>query len=725
MSEQDESGVDLPSSTLSHKELRMLCLDNDISISGKKSVLVERLLDAGLSWDDLGLESEDLVLEEDSESQLKSNEHTVPSEDLILEESSEIEEKIEEDDNLEDAIIDKISENDSELVFEAEIIEEAQTLVSSVKKETFEETLKNKLMNPKLVLTSVIVSILLLGSGWYFFSQPESFSPDKLRYGDSMDFSISSGFLQIEGDELVEIIATQLGAEDKMCGKIEIDYTGSGSVAVTEGDSIEIINQPDNSKLGVVQKQGPFGENWLTLEQKYEYDFDDIDIATNTPIANICSKTTLGNLNDNKAKINVDSWTEIRTQELLRADVGYEFEGGDLGTLSGTTVTYGFDQFGAILKDFLPGISLAFAPIELDKLLEGAFLGEGVSGEKWNWKWNVAGIDEVGGKETWKIYLENTEVSDRCFGSAKINLWATKDSPWPVKQYVDLKISNYEEDRTSCSKSWIEIVSDITTDIEIPQGRFNLQLMMLETSSTSGGELVDWKETYSNRPLPGQGYLNPTHDWKNTGVHMPDNSEIREFTIEDTINCMNQSGIVSELISALDVGGYVWRAINDVVENERTFWNFSWVDPSGISGWELIEIRKNQSGSDYCEIEDAGIFDSETISYNSNSISVTNSLSELESRVLDSVRYPELSGVNGIIAPNGELGNDVKLGYLVITPTENLNDILDLINREEGAVSFDMHRSYEEDGWDKSVELLIDATNGRIIGWSQTSKMNQ
>lgn len=724
MSEQGESGVDLPSSTLSHKELRMLCLDNDLSISGKKSILVERLLDAGLAWEDLGLESEDLVLEETIDLASKSNEENILPGDLILEESSELDEKMDQNDEIiEDEIIDNKVE-DNEIVFEAEIIEEIETVVTSVKNYSIEDIMKNKLMNSKVVLGSIIVSILILGSAWYVYSQPESFSPDKLRYGDSMDFSISSGFLQIEGDELVEIIATQIGAEDKMCGKIEIDYTGSGSVEVTEGDSTEIINQPDNSKLGVVQKQGPYGEKWLTLEQKYEYNFDDIDIATNTPIANICSKTTLGSLNDNKAKINVDSWTEIRTQELLRADIGYEFEGGDLGKLSGKTVTFGFEQFGAILQDVLPGISLAFAPIELDKLLEGAFLAEGVSGEKWNWKWNVAGIDEVGGKETWKIYLENTEVSDRCFGSAKINLWATKDSPWPVKQYVDLKISNYEEDRTSCSKSWIEIVSDITTDIEIPQGRFNLQLMMLETSSNSGGELVDWKETYSNRPVPGQGYLNPVHDWKNSGVHMPDNSEIREFSIEDTINCMNESVVSSELISAIDVGGYIWRAINDVIEDERTFWNFSWVDPSGISGWELIEIRKNQSGGDYCEIKEAGFFDSETISYNSNSISITNSLSELELRVLDSVRFPELSGPNGIIAPNGDLGNDVKLGYLVITPTENLNDILDLINREEGAVSFDMHRSYVEEGWEKSVELLIDATNGRIIGWSQTSKMN-
>ena len=50
--------------------------------------------------------------------------------------------------------------------------------------------------------------------------------------------------------------------------------------------------------------------------------------------------------------------------------------------------------------------------------------------------------------------------------------------------------------------------------------------------------------------------------------------------------------------------------------------------------------------------------------------------------------------------------------------------MLDLINRDEGAVSFDLHRSYQEDGWDISVELLVDATNGRIIGWTESSTQN-
>ncbi|MBK00690.1 MAG: hypothetical protein CMB48_07085 [Euryarchaeota archaeon] len=714
MADQEKPSVELPPSSLSHKDLRMLCLDNDLSISGKKSVLVERLLDAGVSWDDLGLES---------------NEEHLEQEELILEESEplDIEEPIEEKVEETEELITEIEEKaEDEEIFEAEIIEEIKPVLTTkiIKEETKKDFL-NTFLTPKALLSFIIVGLLIGSLFWYVYSQPEPFTADKLRYGDSMTFSISNGNLLIEGEELVEQIAHQLNAEDKMCGKIEVDYVGTGSVTVTEGGSIEIANQPDDSKLGAVQKEGPFGETWLTLEQLYEYNFDDVDIATNTPIANKCSSTTLGNLNDNQAQISVDSWTEIRNQELLRSDIGYEFQGGDLGSIRGKTVTYGLDNFGEVLQNLIPGIALAFAPIELDKLLEGAFLSEGVSGEKWNWNWTVAGTDEVGGKETWKIYLENTEVSERCFGSAKINLWASKDSPWPVKQYVDLKISNFDEDRTSCSKSLLEQVGTTLFDIEIPQGRFNLEMMLMETSFTSGGDLVDWKETYSNRPAPGQGHLTPTHNWKNNNeIHMPDNSELREYTIEETIKCVNETIPNSDLITKLDAGAYIWRAIDDRSNSAMTYWNLSWVDPADQSGWALVEIRETIEGGDYCEIDNSGIYESQSIAHNSDSISITNSLAELENRILNSNKFPELSGVDGIIATNGELSGETQIGYLVLTPSDDLNEILDLINRDDGAVSFDLQRNYEQDGWDVSVELLVDATNGRIIGWTQSSTQN-
>ena len=66
---------------------------------------------------------------------------------------------------------------------------------------------------------------------------------------------------------------------------------------------------------------------------------------------------------------------------------------------------------------------------------------------------------------------------------------------------------------------------------------------------------------------------------------------------------------------------------------------FGWVDPADQSGWALIEIRENINGSDYCEIDDSGLYDSQSIAHNSDSISITNSLAELENRILNSNKF--------------------------------------------------------------------------------------
>ena len=52
----------------------------------------------------------------------------------------------------------------------------------------------------------------------------------------------------------------------------------------------------------------------------------------------------------------------IRNQELLRSDIGYEFEGGDLYLL-GVKQLLMVENFGEILQNLIPGIVLAFAPI--------------------------------------------------------------------------------------------------------------------------------------------------------------------------------------------------------------------------------------------------------------------------------------------------------------------------------------------------------------------------
>ena len=51
-------------SSLTAAKLKALCILNDLSTSGNKSDLINRLLDAGINRNELGLESMDDIVEE-------------------------------------------------------------------------------------------------------------------------------------------------------------------------------------------------------------------------------------------------------------------------------------------------------------------------------------------------------------------------------------------------------------------------------------------------------------------------------------------------------------------------------------------------------------------------------------------------------------------------------------------------------------------------------------
>jgi len=741
MAEEVATEVELPSSTLTHRELRGLCLDNDLPISGNKSTLVERLLDAGVAWDDLGLPPESgeplhevivegaATTENDAASDGSDTSAVEEEPELVLEESEPmilVAEAI--DEGGEPSAAFPLLEDADDEVLEAEAIEaeivEAVPVSKSVRSAhpaSSDLNLAN-LLRPRMGLALVVVALLIGAGSWYILSQPKAFTPDQLRYGDRMKFSISGGVLEIVGDEMVERIAEMLGAEDEMCGEIKLDFNGVGEVSVTLGDSSQIANQPTNQMLGAVQQSGPYGNIWLTAEKKLQYDFLEIDIETNQYLADRCNASMVGRLEDNQASIDVTSWTELRKKDLLKTRIDYTLHGGDLGAIDGTAVTYGFSSFGDVVQTILPGIAIAFAPVELSELLDGALLEEGASGERWSWNWTVAGIDEVSGREAWKIYVENEEVNDRCFGSAKINLWVVEGSPWPIKQYVDLRISNRDDSRGDCELSLLEQIGQTLLDFEMPQGSFSMQMTLLELESTSGGDLVDWKRDYAERPAAGQGYLSADFDWRNDGRHMPDLSSERDHTLEDAVECLNSTYPSSGLTTALDAGGYIWRAYDDRRDVTQTDWNLSWVDPADQSGWIIVEIWADGDGGSSCSIGPAGVYDADSVKYNRDAINPTASLAEIETHLLDADAFPLLSGPNGLVGMNGRLHNDASLGYLVITPTEDLADLLSLIGRDEGTVSVDIHRGWSGDGWEDTLDLLMDATDGRIIGWTKISR---
>ena len=164
---------------------------------------------------------------------------------------------------VENAKISEIQEESLDAdIIEADIIEESSPNenISGKSDENIESKFRieselsiiNQLKQPK-VITSVFICILLLGAGfWYMYNQPKPFTPDQLRYGDEMKFMVTDGSLETSGEDLVTYLAKMLGADDKMCGKFNVDFSGTGNTKIFQGGADEISGEPNQNLLGTV-----------------------------------------------------------------------------------------------------------------------------------------------------------------------------------------------------------------------------------------------------------------------------------------------------------------------------------------------------------------------------------------------------------------------------------------------------------------------------------------
>ena len=144
-------------SSLTVAELKVMCKENGLSMAGRKAELVERL--------DQHLNEESISLEEVETVPLPSK----SSEEVLVAE-----------------------------VIEADIIEETEEPApvaskSSAKPMTFVDQIKN----PKVA--AVLLTILIATGGWYYYvnSQLQPFTADDLRYGDSMEYTLLNGDLEV------------------------------------------------------------------------------------------------------------------------------------------------------------------------------------------------------------------------------------------------------------------------------------------------------------------------------------------------------------------------------------------------------------------------------------------------------------------------------------------------------------------------------------------------
>ena len=65
-------------------------------------------------------------------------------------------------------------------------------------------------------------------------------------------------------------------------------------------------------------------------------------------------------------------------------------------------------------------------------------------------------------------------------------MWVEENSPWAVKQNVDVYISGDEGDKSACGT-----VTERLADVVLPDGKISLQLEISKNSLTRGDKLLD------------------------------------------------------------------------------------------------------------------------------------------------------------------------------------------------------------------------------------------
>ena len=707
-------------SSLTVAKLKALCVINDLATSGKKAELVERLLEAGLSRTEVGL------------SEVETVEEAVEEEVVFsLEDETTI--SIEEDEpepvkTVKEAIIEEKEEEVLEAVLVPDLVEdeveEVFTPVATKRQDV--ATLGDMIKDPK-VIAVIIVSLFLGAAGWWYInSSLEPFTAEPLRYGDTMEYTISGGLGDrpaiMASEGFLDLVFNFLEPDDDYC-RIFMDYEGRGTLSVSQGTSQDLVGMSSQSLLGAVRSQGPYGSNdWLAVEIANTYEFDDFDIGRNTySVINqgSCPEAEDGAYVPGEAVLTTKRHVELKEQVTL--STAFEFSATiDNKPYEGSAKTFDVGGLLGSLDVILPGVSLMLQPIELQDLFATDVIEEGASGERLGWRWRVVGQDTLGDDQAWKIAATHVDIERLCLGSATMEIWAEEDSPWASQQTVDVIISNDGSLQSSCSP-----FSEAFGDYLLPEGELELHHSFKATKLTRGSKVLDLGKDYNIRPRANLLALDEDvqEDWGGQDkLHPPDASSMRQYTLEKAMQCFDYiGGSASGAKAALDDEGYIWRGL-DRRTGASTQWNVSWVALDDTSGWVLFELTGEPS-SDNCTYLDKGSFE-ELASHNRESIPAVANISTLEERLSDTQRYPQLTGSEAIFDTSGAYHTDSRVGFLVAVPGDGANDLLgQLTSTTVGATTLDLSRTWEEGIWEHTFAVAVDATDGRVVGWTKLSQV--
>lgn len=714
---------DEPTTTLTVAKLKALCVLNDVSASGKKAELLARLLEAGVDKETLGIEVFDEetstfqpVADDDEDEPIMlslEDEETMSTVPLPSETSTASDDEVLDAEVLEADLIDLAEETDRTAATSVPLPKTSASSTPLPKKTDDAKalTLLEMVRRPQAV--AVLITLVLLGAGgWYYVNnQLEPFTADSLRYGDTMGYMITDGTF-LASEEYVELVTDRLEDPPNYC-RISLDFQGQSTASITNGGSMELSTQTSEDRLGAVKVRGGQGMSWLSVESVNDMSFDQFVVGGHRQIASKCADFP-GDTTRGAAELTLKTWKELREQVVLATELDFSATLSDKA-YDGTAFSYGVGGLLGDLDEISPGLGMVIAPVELADFFGNAYITKDATGTSSGWEWRVTGSEKVGSTNMWKVTASHRDVRDFCLGYATMTMWLDADSPWAARQTVDVAISSDETSQSSCS-AW----QQRGIDAVLPEGELELHHTFERTTLTRGFKAIELGKTYDNRPQAND--LNPDddelEDWGVDGTHLPDNSTVRTHPLDQAMTCISEfSGVASGAVTALENDGYVWRAV-DQQNGSATEWNISWVDSDTTAGWLHFSVS-GDSGDQTCTFIAKGTFD-ESITHNRDSIPKALPLHDIEARLLDAQRYPDLTGPDALFTGGG-LHDSTSMGYLVVVPGSGFGiDFSDLLDTS-GATTIDVQRQWEENGNDRSFSLLVDGTDGRLIGWTSLS----
>ena len=677
-------------------ELREICKNLQLMVSGNKSVLIDRILEFnGNEEGDIEVENEQVLLLEDDDD---VKEHNIgDAVDKLI-----VKNNISKDDDMpqQNATLDLLEEQEKD-VLEAEIFVEENSLKPEIMGKDDSASmvitlpsLKNINFNTK-ALGAIFAIILLLGATVFLvLNNNNSFSAKPLNYGDEMNFNVDEVRVSIIGDDMVQIFRDSSGGIlDEACGELEINMAGEGRVSISSDEKIS------TDSLG--------RSGFYTAEKKIEHDLVvDFEGKTWRDIDDC------GNLGWSMANniLNMDSisWTELEDKDLKRTNTDISFTDIENEVTNLQIVTYGLEGLGD-LDLLIPILTFPLKPIELHSFFGDRSLSEGTSSKNdqdWNsdWEWTVGA--EINSKNHGLVYpitIHHVEIG-KCIGHANIEIEVKANNPWPVSQEVDILIDK------DTSNSDCNFLLSSAAETILPDGRLTIRLVMGESKTSLGATPINWGKEYL-KPETGEDQPR-TSDKKKWSDSMWDESDIRIFNLEIAKECLMNNHSSSDAARAIIDGGYLWQSYWEYPDNfNNPQWNLSWVDPEDNSGW--IVLSGNSSLD--CKIINSNNNDNGDIIWNRPAIPDTPSLDLLEKRILNYDRYPDL---NPLITSNqNSWDSEIKIGYrLSVSDDNELLSILP-INLGEGQVSIIGSKNWIESGKEHSSYFAMNGETGEMLAW--------